>query len=420
MKNIWILNHYAGDSFFSKNGRHYSFAHFFEINGYKPTVFCANSKHESKGHFFDNSRLYQEYTCDTINVPFVFVKARSYSGNGKARLMNMLDFFRNVKLAAKKYAKENGTPNIIYASSVHPLTLIAGLQLAKHFKVKCICEVRDLWPESIVVLRPSINRHKLLLKILYYGERWIYKKADAIVFTMEGGYHYIEDKGWENDVDKKKVFYVNNGVDLDAFEKHVIEDTIIDEDLQNNSVFKVVYTGSIRKANGLGEIVNCAELLKNEHGIKFLIYGIGEDLDQLREICVRKGVNNLMFKGKVENRFIPYILSHCNLNLLNYSPEVAKVFKYGSSQNKLFEYLASGKPILSDTKIEFSVVDKYRCGINKNISTAEEYADTIIQFYKMDKKNYEAMCENAALAAKEYNYKSLAEKMLAIVSDLEV
>ena len=51
---------------------------------------------------------------------------------------------------AKEYAKSNGKPDIILASSVHPFTLVAGIKIAKKFGVPCICEVRDLWPESIV------------------------------------------------------------------------------------------------------------------------------------------------------------------------------------------------------------------------------------------------------------------------------
>ena len=36
---------------------------------------------------------------------------------------------------AKEYAKEFGPPEVVYASSVHPLTVFAGEQIARHFKV---------------------------------------------------------------------------------------------------------------------------------------------------------------------------------------------------------------------------------------------------------------------------------------------
>ena len=95
-----------------------------------------------------NKKQVQEYIKNQLQEDQI--KARKYQGNGKQRVLNMVDFYRNVKKAAVEFAKKNAKPDIIYASSVHPLALVAGIQLAKKFGVKCICEVRDLWPESIV------------------------------------------------------------------------------------------------------------------------------------------------------------------------------------------------------------------------------------------------------------------------------
>lgn len=85
----------------------------------------------------------------------------------------MIDFYRNVKRTAKKYVKKYAEPDIILASSVHPLTMIAGIQLAKKYNVKCICEVRDLWPDAIVASSKNLGKFKLFTWCLYRGERWI-------------------------------------------------------------------------------------------------------------------------------------------------------------------------------------------------------------------------------------------------------
>ena len=85
---------------------------------------------------------------EEIGVPFVFIRTKTYRDNGEQRVLNVADFYRNVKKAAKEYAEQHGKPDVIYASLAHPLTLIAGIRLTKQFGVKCICEIRDLWPES--------------------------------------------------------------------------------------------------------------------------------------------------------------------------------------------------------------------------------------------------------------------------------
>ncbi|EKC51525.1 glycosyltransferase, partial [human gut metagenome] len=141
-------------------------------------------------------------------------------------------------------------------SSVHPLTLVAGLKLAKRSNVPCICEIRDLWPETFLDF--GFTKKNLIIKALYAMEKWIYKKADALIFTMEGGKDYIKEKHWEDSVDLSKVFYINNGVDLDVYYKNIRDNTYIDKDLENNETFKVIYTGSIRPANGVENIIKCA------------------------------------------------------------------------------------------------------------------------------------------------------------------
>ena len=71
-------------------------------------------------------------------------------------------------------------------------------------------EVRDLWPLSIVEYK-GISNTNPIIRFLYKLERKIYKEADAIIFTMEGGKDYIKDKKWKDAVSFNKIFHINNG-----------------------------------------------------------------------------------------------------------------------------------------------------------------------------------------------------------------
>ena len=418
-KNVWILNHYAGGMLFAHGGRHYSLAKYLKEAGYAPVVFCANAQHQKAARFFDDDQLWREEMAEEIRVPFLFVKARTYTGNGKQRLLNMLDFYCNVKKTAKEYAKTHGKPDVIYASSVHPLTLVAGIQLAKKFGVKCICEVRDLWPESIVVYSTRFKKTNPLIRLLYLGEKWIYKKADQLIFTMEGAYKYIQDQGWEKAIPSAKVFYINNGVDLESYAAQREENRLEDEDLLREDTFKVVYAGSIRHANGLSELVACAELLQEEESIQFLVYGTGDDLPRLQEEVNTKNLSNIIFKGQVPKNKVPFVLAHSSVNLLNYNLQTAHVYKYGSSQNKLFEYLASGKPILSNIQINYGLIERYGCGISREIVSAREYADAILELYRLSKEDYAQMCENGRKGAADYDFKKLTDALIEIIEITE-
>ena len=83
-------------------------------------------------------------------------------------------FYLNLLSVAKQYAKTNGKPDVIIASSVHPLTMVAGIQISRKFGIPCICEIRDLWPEAIFAFNKA-KENSLLGRILINGEKWIYK-----------------------------------------------------------------------------------------------------------------------------------------------------------------------------------------------------------------------------------------------------
>ena len=146
-KKVWIFNHYATDMYKNHGGRHYYFSKYLKDEGYLPTIFCANTYHNKEEIIDTFSKKYIVDYCD--NIPFVFIKTVPSIGNGIKRILNMGLFYYNLVHSLKKITKDLEKPDIILASSVHPLTMVAGIKMAKKFKVPCICEVRDLWPEAI-------------------------------------------------------------------------------------------------------------------------------------------------------------------------------------------------------------------------------------------------------------------------------
>ena len=129
-KNIWIWNHYATNTFFDRGGRHYWFAKYLLEAGYKPTIFCASTVHNS-----DNKiEVETTYKLDEVDgIPYVFVKTPPYQGNGLSRLKNMYTFYRKLFAVSRSYAQKFSNPDLILASSVHPLTLVGG-SVAKNSK----------------------------------------------------------------------------------------------------------------------------------------------------------------------------------------------------------------------------------------------------------------------------------------------
>jgi len=417
-KNVWIINHYASNMFFDKGGRHYWFAKYLNRKGYSPTVFCASTKHGINEQWVECDTLWVKKMADEINTPFVFVKTPLYGGNGKERVRNMYVFFKNVKKAAKQYAKTNGKPDIIIASSVHPLSMVAGIQLAKKFGVKCICEVRDLWPEAIVAYSKRIKRNSLPAKIMYAGEKWIYKKAAAVIFTQEGGPDYVCAHGWDKKhggpIDNNKLYHINNGVDLEAFDSNLKEFPYPDEDLDNPELFKVVYAGAIRRINNLGLILDAAKLVTNPK-IKFVIFGSGDELETLKKRIVEEKITNVVFKGRVNKQFIPSIDSKADLNLVHW--EMNPLLRVGESYNKSFEYYAAEKPVFYTIRPGYSIAEKYHCGKLTEGFEPKDIATGIQSMAEMNDSEKREMSLNARKVAEIYDFKLLTEKLIKIIEE---
>jgi glycosyltransferase involved in cell wall biosynthesis len=327
-------------------------------------------------------------------------------------------FYWNLKKVAKLYIKNNEKPDIILASSVHPLTLIAGIQIGKKYKIPCICEIRDLWPEAIFWFNKSKEK-TLLGKLLVLGEHWIYRNADALIFTKEGDTDYIKEKKWDKlqggDIDLSKAYYINNGIDKKQYDT-LKEQVYQDDDLENNK-FKVIYAGAIRPINNVGMIIDTAKELE-EQDVEFLIYGDGNEREKLEKRVQDENIKNVKFKGLVSKEKIPYILSKGSINLLNYSATQYN-WARGNSSNKLFEYMASGKPIISNVKMGYSILNKYKCGIELDNPNSKELAQEILKIKNLSKEEYEKMGKNGIEGSKDFDFSILTEKLIRIIESFE-
>ena len=405
---IWILNHYATEMYFDGAGRHHAFAKYLKMMGHETKIFCANTVHNSTDVINLQGGLYSIKNSKD-NITYVFVETRSYTGNGKDRLRNMVTFWKNVKKTCKDLIGKGDKPDVILASSVHPLTLVAGEQLGKKYNIPCICEIRDLWPETLVRFG-KLKSNSILTSLLYKGEKWIYKRASALIFTMEGGKQYITNRRWQDSIDLKKVFYINNGVDLEVFDEDKIKYQIQDTDLESD-IFKIVYTGTIGEANRVDILVDVAEKLQenNISNVKIIVFGSGMKENELKRRVEETGLQNIVFKGRVEKKYIPYILSKADANILLL--ENNSLYEYGISLNKSFEYLASGKPIIMNSTCRYNYMEENDCAVvNSNIY------QSILGLLYMNKIEYTKFEKNARNAAHEFDYKVLTNKVESIIT----
>lgn len=414
--NIWIMNHYAIEHFYEKGGRHYWIANELKKMGHTPTVFGCNERHNTNQQLYPDKRVWHEEHSES-GITFVPINSTPYMGNGISRVKNMVVFAENLKKTAKQYAKLYGKPDVIYASSVHPLTVIAGEDLARHFGVPCIGEVRDLWPETLVAYG-SVKKNSLLAKILYQGEKYMYKRADAMIFTMEGAPDYIREHRWDKEnggpIDLNRVFHVCNGVDIEQFDNNAKSFQLADEDLDDKDTFCAVYTGAIKRANNVGLLLDTAKYLKDISNIRILIWGEGNEVEGLRKRIKEENLEKIVkIKGYVEKKYIASICTRADICLMHW--ERTSVNNYGYDYNKLFDYLASGKVVFSTIQSGHSLLENKHCGIETAGNTPKDFADGIRKIYEMSAEEREEWGKRARKAAFDYDFKNLTKTVEEVI-----
>ena len=403
MKTVWIIDHHAMPLELGFMVRQYQFGRHLARRGYDVTVFASSAIHNTGVNVISDSRPMLVEIYD--NVPFAFVRTRDYSGNGKDRIIGMFEYALRLFVVTKKSHFQK--PEVIYASSPHPLAWLVGYMIARRYKAKFVAETRDLWPETFVAMG-RMRRSSVPARLLYRLERFIYEKADKLVFTMPGGIDYAKRLG----IDTSKVAYINNGVDIAEFEQSKENYIFRDADLENPDTFKVVYAGSMGQANALQYVLEAAEITQSRgiDKIKFLLFGDGYQLGELRDYAESKGLTNIVFKGRIEKKYIPSILSKADLNVFT-GGHIPSIHKYGLSLNKMFEYFASGKPTISNIECSYDILEKYDCGMTVRGGSAEALADGILDFYYMPTDSYDHFCRNALFAAKEFDFCVLVDKL---------
>lgn len=408
-KKVWIFNHYAEPPQYETRIRNNAMAKYLTLEGCNVTIFAASTIHNTDINLITDGSPYIRREYDGLK--FVHINVPKYSGNGLSRKINLLLF----PYRLWKYTKRLGEKPDVIVNDLGVMAMRFPFKIAKWYNVSIISEVRDLWPESIIEYG-LLRRNSLLAKFLYAVERQIYRKSDAVVFTMEGGYDYIKERGWEKDIPRSKVHYINNGVDLEVFRYNRDHFQIEDPDLKNPALFKVVYVGAIRHVNNLGLVLDAAKKVKDPR-VKFLIWGGGDEHSALERRLADERIENVVFKGYVEKKYIPYIVSQADINLIHSGEQGEPLMRFGISANKMFDCFAAERLTLMDIPAKYNPLVKWKAGIVVN--SAKEIPEGIERIQALSEEERAALRKNARRAAEEYDYKNLTRKLLEVIERVE-
>ena len=399
---IWIVNYYTSPK--CSNPRYLELAKYFIAAGHEVLTFYANYNSD------DSVSLFQRKTVNGLD--FVEVKAPHFVGNGVKRMLSIRKFAQIILKGHKQFEQ----PDVIL-QNIHPPFDYPIVKLAKKLKCKYIAEAWDLWPEDFITFG-LVKANNPALKVAYAIEKKYYYAADDIVFTFLGAFDYLKRQGWMKEqggkIDSTHLHYINNGIDLDQFDKNKSAFPRQDADINDPSLIKIVYLGSINKANNVKTLIDAAAQMLDLPNYRFFIYGNGAYRQELEQFVDDKSITNVVFKEtQIPLEECAWVVSQATVNVMNYEKGFGR---FGVSSGKMFQYLAAGKPIVCNIDIAYdNVIEDNNLGVAHDIETPEEFVDAIRKLAEQPKEEYDAMCKRVREVAKRFDYKVLAAEELKII-----
>ena len=301
----------------------------------------------------------------------------------------------------KKYLSENHFDAFVTTGPPHSLHLI-GLGLKKEFpELKWIADFRDPWTEisyykHLKLTKSSDKKHRDL-------EQKVFKTADITLATSFTDAENFRKKG-------ANAICITNGFDSDASTAL----NISDENAQKK--FTLSYVGVLEQLRNpevlwkvLDELINENEDFANDFELKFAGRIDDKILIYLKDLRVKNSIKNLGYLS--HDKALQEMVNSNLLLITNFPQESSK----GIIPGKIFEYLATGKQILSfgpkDADVA-KILDETKAGKHFDYSEKENVKDFIFNQYlnwKSDKTT-----ENQS-SIEQYSRKNLTKTLAQIL-----
>ena len=274
-------------------------------------------------------------------------------------------------------------------------------ELKKKHDIPWIADLRDLWN-----LNPYINHTFIRNYFEKKLEIKTFKNADVLTTTT-----IPAKKTLETIHPQKKIIPIVSGYDPDDFKN--IKQT------QKTQKLTLMYAGSLYNGKrdpsilfkSIKELINENKIESNKILINF--YG---DTTNLKELSEKYNIENIVnINGKItHNKVLQNQMNSDVLILISWMNESEKMFIPG----KVYEYMASKKPILSIGYKEGSLKDLIeKTKIGYHVSDVENCKKAIYDYYSKYINNELKYCGNHF--TDEYSIERTAEKFAQILEEIQ-
>lgn len=399
--NILYIDHYAGSPYYGMEFRPYYLAREWVKQGHNVTIIAASFSHLRQY----NPGIKKDFHEEVIDgIKYVWFKTPVYGGS-LARIKNIMTFVWKLNLHVEKIAKLY-SPDLVIASSTYPIDNIPAYKIAKKTGAKYTYEIHDLWPLSPMLIGGYSKYHPFIM-VMQWGENYAYQHVNMVVSLLWNAEVHCKEHG----LAPGKFICIPNGYNPDEWTEDKLKLSLPKE---HQNVFNslkdktiVGFAGGFAVSGSVTTLVTAAVELRDRDDIHFVLVGKGPEKASYEKIIYENGLKNITILPAVPKSIIPAVNSQFDIAYLGGLH--SELHKYGTSYNKMTDYMLSGKPIVQSVDEPGSVVERVGCGIRVEAENAKAVADAIIKLAGLSEQERKEM----GLKGKEYVIKNLPWSKLA-------
>lgn len=205
------------------------------------------------------------------------------------------------------------------------------------FGKRFVYDQHDLCPETY---ETKFQRRDWVWRLLVKLEGWSQRRASLVLATNQSVYDIARTRGG---VSPENLVIVRSGPDLAHFRRTEPRPT-----LKRGYRHMVAYLGVMSVQDGVDRVVWTAHHLHQLRGsrdVLFALIGRGDCWDQLRNLAASLGLNGTVeFTGRISDESLLEYLSTADVCI---APDPPIPLNHMSTMNKIMEYMACAKPIVS-------------------------------------------------------------------------
>ena len=369
MHILYLHQHFTTRRGYTGN-RSYEFSKFLLQQGHQVTMICSGVENEPRLTLSPNE-LYREVDIEGIHcVPIQAANANPLTITGQSGFQRMLGFLKFVRVA-KKVGRQLSKPDVVFATHT-PLTIgLAGLDLAQHFGVPHVFEVRDLWPQALINL--GVLKNPFVIAWMRWMERKIYRGSKQVVALSPGMKAGVVGTGA---ISEDRVTMIPNASDIGLFRPD-LDRTFGRERLNLGDRVAAIYFGGMGLANNLEYAIEAAKILadRGREDIVVVLHGGGGRKAAHEQQVAELGLHNVLFSDPVPDKeVVAKIVAGCDICLTIYRASKEHTW----SPNKMFDALAAGKPVVINVPGWLGeTIESNGCGYSVDAENPTALADVL-------------------------------------------